>query len=182
MTALLFVHGGAENAYSFDKKIVDRLQPLLGGGHRLRFPHMKGLEDLDWSATAKALRAQVEDLPPHSIVVAHSVGAAAMIKLLSEGTQPSLRHLFLLAAPYNGKDGEWGDTDFGFAADFAAHLPKHLPITLFHSDDDKTIPVDSARHYARAMPTAKVQILHGYGHQFVGSLDFLADAIKAAAE
>jgi pimeloyl-ACP methyl ester carboxylesterase len=104
-----------------------------------------------------------------------------MLKLLSSGVDPQLKHLFLLAPPYNGADGEWGDSDFGFAADFAKRLPNGLPVTLYHSEDDEVIPVESAYRYAEKLPSAMLVILDGYGHQFTGKLDFLADALKGAS-
>ncbi|MEQ1770642.1 MAG: alpha/beta fold hydrolase [Devosia sp.] len=180
-TKLHFVHGGGDDALAYDKKIASRLQAQLGDAFEIEIPLIPGLEALDWPATARELGKVLGALPPSALVVAHSIGAAAVLKLLSEGTDASLKHLFLLAPPYQGKDGDWGDSDFGFVADFDAHLPKGLPITLFHSDDDDTIPVDSAHHYASVMPGAKVVIVHDYGHQFSGSLAFLAKAIKAAA-
>jgi hypothetical protein len=113
-------------------------------------------------------------------VVAHSVGGAAGLRLLSAGLDPKLRHLFLLAPPYNGADGEWGDDDFSFPADIARRLPKDLPITLWHSRDDEIIPVASADRYRQKLSHAQVILLDGYGHQFEGSLAFLADAIHGA--
>ena len=144
MSPLLFDHGGGDAAYSWDKKLAVRLQTLLGSSRPLACPHLEGLETLDWRAVAGELGDALGALPPDAIVVAHSVGAAAMLKLLSSGVDPQLKHLFLLAPPYNGADGEWGDGGFGFAADFAKRLPKGLPITLYHSEDDEVIPVERA--------------------------------------
>lgn len=181
MSALLFVHGGGDDAYAWDKKIADRLQALLGDKMPIACPKLDGLEALDWTATARELGAALDDLPAGAIVVAHSVGASAMLKLLSSGTDPKLAHLFLLAPPYNGADGEWGDDAFSFPADFAKRLPPGLPITLWHDEEDETIPVESAHRYAEKMKAAKVVIVHDYGHQFEGSLAFLATAIRKAA-
>lgn len=177
MTTLLFVHGGGDDAFDWDKKIAYRLQKLLGSGMTIDMPHIAGLEALDWAAVAKELGGALRALPAGSIVVAHSVGASAMVKLLAEGEDPGLAHLFLLAAPYNGADGEWGDGDFAFRADFARRLPKGLLITLYHCADDEIIPVTSAERYREKLPRANVHILKSGGHQFTGSLAFLADAI-----
>ena len=180
MTKVLFIHGGGDDAHQWDKKIVDRLQALLGSERPIDFPLIGGLESLDWAAIDQQLGDALRALPKGAIVVAHSVGAAAMLKLLSSGTDPTLAHLFLLAPPYEGVDSEWGETDFSVPLDFARRLPKNLPITLWHSDDDEDIPVDSAHRYAEKMPKAKIVIVHGYGHQFEGKLDFLAKAIREA--
>jgi len=180
--ALLFVHGGADEAYRYDKQIVDRLQTALGPEIPIAFPLIRGLEALDWPAVATELGDALRALPRGAIVVAHSVGAAAVLKLLSEGQDPKLAHLFLLAAPYHGADGEWGDSDFAFSADFAGRLPKGLPITLWHSKDDEIVPVSSAARYRRKLSRGQVILLDGQGHQFEGDLTFLADAIQGATK
>jgi predicted alpha/beta hydrolase family esterase len=180
--ALLFVDGGGDEAYRYDKKIADRLQKALGSEMPFAFPFIHGLEALDWPAVAAELGDALRELPRGAIVVAHSVGASAVLKLLSEGIDPKLAHLFLLAVPYNGADGEWGGDDFAFPADFARRLPKGLPITIWHSEDDEIIPADSARRYAEELPSADVHFLVGYGHQFTKSVSFLADAIRGASK
>lgn len=180
MTALLFVHGGGDDAFAWDKDIADRLQAALGADLPMDVPLIPGLETLDWSSVGSQLGAALDSLPAGAIVIAHSVGAAAVLKLLAEGLDPRLAHLFLLAPPYNGADGEWGDSAFAFPTNFAKRLPKNLPVTLYHSDDDDIIPVESAHRYAAKMPAAKIVILDGFGHQFTQPLTFLAKAIRGA--
>ena len=179
--ALLFVQGGGDEAHRYDKTIVDRLQQSLGAEMPVAFPFLGGLETLDWPAVAVELGDNLRALSPGAIVVAHSVGASAVLKLLSSGIDPKLAHLFLLAPPYNGADGEWGDDDFSFPADFARSLPKDLPITLWHSRDDDIIRVANAERYRQKLSQAQIILVDGYGHQFEGSLAFLADAIRGAS-
>jgi len=178
--SVLFVHGGGDAAYSWDRKVPDRLQEARGSTPHVDVPKFDGLEALDWPATKRKLGDALRALAGGAIVVAHSAGGAAVLKLLSDGLDPKLRQLFLLAPPYNGADGEWGDDDFSFPADFASRLPKDLPITLWHSRDDEIIPVASAERYRQKLTRAEVILLDGYGHQFEGSLAFLADAIHGA--
>jgi predicted alpha/beta hydrolase family esterase len=179
-SAVLFVHGGGDNAYSWDRKLADRLQKAIGSKPYLDAPKFDGLEALDWPVVKRTLGKALSELPAGAIVVAHSVGAAAVITLLSEGVDPKLRRLFLLAPPYEGADGEWGDDDFAFPADFAHTLPPNLPITLWHSRDDEIISVANAERYRQKLAQARVILLDGYGHQFEGDLTFLADAIHGA--
>jgi pimeloyl-ACP methyl ester carboxylesterase len=179
-TPVLFVHGGGDDAYSWDRKFADRLQKAVGPKPHLDVPKFDGLEALDWPAVKRDVGKALLELPGGAIVVAHSVGASAVLKLMAEGLDPKLRHLFLLAPPYNGPDGEWGDDDFAFPADFARHLPKELQITLWHGRDDESIPVANAERYRQKLTHAQVILLDGYGHQFEGSLAFLADAIHGA--
>lgn len=180
MRTVLFVHGGGGEAHRYDQEIVDRLQDELGPDIPISFPLIEGLEGLDWSKVETQLGDTLRQLPQGAIVVAHSVGASAMVKLLSHGVDPKLTQLLLLACPYSATDGEWGDSDFSFPANFARRLPRDLKMVLWHSDDDEDIPVDSAHRYAEKLPDAKVVIVHEHGHQFTGSLKFLADAIRGA--
>jgi hypothetical protein len=52
------------------------------------------------------------------------------------------------------------------------------PILFIHSDE--IIPVASAESHRQKLTQAQVILLDGYGHQFTGSLDLLADAIRGA--
>ncbi len=179
---VLFVHGGGEDSYAWDKKIVDRLQQELGADLPISFPLIDGLESLDAEAITSELGGLLRSLPAGAIVVAHSAGGAAVLELLSAGLDPALRHLFLLAPPYTATDGEWGDEESALPADFADRLPKDLPVTIWHSRDDEFISPDSARRYAEKLPSANVHFLDGYGHQFTKSLAFLADAVRGASK
>lgn len=179
---LLFIHGGGDEAYDYDRRIVGRLRQVLGPAPPVIFPHIPALEALDWPKVEAELGGRLDKLPAGVIAVGHSVGAAALLKLLSEGRDPGLRHLLLLAPPYNGADGEWGGDAFAFPADFAAQLPRDLPITLWHSRDDEVIPVANAERYRQKLTRARIILLEGYGHQFTGPLSFLADAIHGARQ
>jgi predicted alpha/beta hydrolase family esterase len=181
MAKILFVHGGGDDAYSSDKTMAERLEALLGPDETLDRPHFKPLEQLDWPGVAKEVGAALRALPAGSIVVAHSLGASAAMKLLAEGVDPRLAHLFMLAAPYEGQDGEWPEEDFAFEEGFEAKLPKKLPITICHSEDDEVMPVSHAHQYAAKLPKANLVIVDGYGHEFTGPLDFLAEAIRKAS-
>jgi hypothetical protein len=83
-----------------------------------------------------------------------------------------------LATPYKAEDSHWGIDDFTFPNTFPEDLDPHLSVTIYHSKDDDTIPVDDALLYKRKMPAAHVHLLDGYGHQFRGPMDFLAIHLK----
>jgi len=182
VTVALFIQGGGDNAHTADADMVRRLQAVLGDAPKIAFPKIDGLDTLDWTRTEQELTGALKTVSRGGVVVAHSLGASAMLKLLSSGTSASFGHLFLLAAPYNGADGEWGDSDFSFPADFARNLPKDLPITLWHARDDTIIPVANAELYRKAMPKANIVLLDKGGHQFESSLRLVAEAIHGTFE
>jgi uncharacterized protein len=177
--SILFIHGGGDEAFRFDADIVNRLREALRTDLRLEYPHIEGLERIEWEPTSRELTARFAELPRNSTVIAHSVGAAATLKLVSETSTFAIRNLFLLAAPYKGEDSHWGIDDFSFTVHFAKHL-EHVSVWIYHSRDDNIIPVDDALLYKEKLSTANFHLLDGYGHQFSGPLDFLANDIRSA--
>lgn len=179
---VLFVHGGGEAAFHFDFKIVRRLRGALGTNLPLEYPRLLGLERIEWPPAYAELSELLTNLPHDATVVAHSVGGAAVLKILSGSSNFPIRNLFLLAPPYKAEDSHWGNDDFTFSNTFAECLDPNLNITIYHSKDDGTIPVDDALLYKRKLPTAQVHLLDGYGHQFCGPLDFLANDVRSTIQ
>jgi uncharacterized protein len=180
MSRALFVHGGGDDAFHFDLELEARLQNALGDEVEIEYPRFVGLERIEWQPAFDALSACFAGLEPDSIVVAHSIGGAASLKVLSGARKFPIRNLFLLAAPYKAEDSHWGNDDFTFSSDFPKQLDSALGISIYHSKDDDIIPVDDALLYEAKMPTARVHLLEGYGHQFKGSLDVLTHDIRSA--
>lgn len=178
--AVLFVHGGGDDAFRFDSEIVTRLREAIGPSLRVEYPRIAGLERIEWPPVFADLSERLSALPPDACVVAHSAGGVAMLKILSGLLKPPIRNLFLLATPYKAEDSHWGIDDFTFPSDFPDCLDQNVNVTIYHSKDDTTIPVEDAILYQRKMPKARVRLLDGYGHQFTGSLDFLASDIHDA--
>jgi uncharacterized protein len=177
---VIFIHGGGYGAHRLDAEIARRLSRALGPKISMGYPHIPGLEDLDWAATSRQLSRELGS--NSSAVVAHSVGGAAVLKLLSSASYGSIDNLFLLAPPYKAEDSHWGIDEFTFPNNFADRLGKRLRVTIYHSDDDNIIPVMDALVYQRKLRSAKVSLLRGYGHQFIGSLHFLAADIRCAVK
>ena len=179
---VLFVHGGGDDAFSFDFEIVRRLREALGTKLQLEYPRFVGLERIEWPSTLAELSEQLSKLPHDATVVAHSLGGTAMLKILSGSGNYPVRNLFLLAPPYKAEDSHWGSDDFTFSNKFGACLDPRLNVTIYHSRDDRIIPVDDALLYKQKLPKAQVHLLDGYGHQFSGPLDFFAGDIRSAIQ
>ena len=177
----LFVHGGGADAYRFDADIVRRLRETLAGTVELEYPRVAGLERIEWPSTNAQLAPLLAALPGDAVLVAHSAGAVAAVKILSGSDTFAVRRVFLLAAPYKAEDSHWGIDEFTFPNDFAKRLRPYMELTIYHSKDDATIPVNDALLYKAKLPAARVDILDGYGHQFSGPLGFLANAIRTNA-
>ena len=157
---ILFVQGAGEGAYEEDKPLADYVRSIATD---VAYPRIDGLERINWSSARKELAAALSGLEEGGTVVAHSLGGAAILKLLSEGAEtPRIGALFLIATPYKAKDGEWGGDDFALDTDFADHLHDCGDIKLYHSEDDEFVPVDHVQRYGAKLPQAEVTVLDGY--------------------
>lgn len=180
MKPISFVHGGGDDAYAFDLDIVHRLRHALGPEPPIAYTRIAGLEQIEWTPTVRDLSERFANLARATTVVAHSLGGAAVLKTLSTLDIPLIKNLFLLAPPYKAGDSHWGVDDFTFSDEFACSLHPSLSVTIYYSRDDDIIPFHDATLYQEKLPSAQVRLLDGYGHQFSGPLDFLADDIRSA--
>jgi predicted alpha/beta hydrolase family esterase len=116
-----------------------------------------------------------------SIVVAHSLGGAFLLKYLSEEKVPQRFHgIFLIATPFWGGAG-WRYEGFervALTANFEAKLPPETPIFLYHGRDDEIVPFAHLALYAAALPRATVCALDGRGHQLGNDLSEVAADIE----
>ena len=166
-TRTLFIQGAGEGAYDEDKALADFLRSIQDDPSDLAYPKIEGLESLDWTKARTELLDALAGLEDGGCVVAHSLGGAAILKLLSE--QPdaaNIQGLFLVATPYKVMDGEWGTDDFAIDLDFASRLPDCGTIKLYHSQDDEFVPVEHVKRYGEKLPYGVVAVLDGFGHQF----------------
>lgn len=165
---ILVVQGGAEGAYAEDALLADFVRTLVLDPTDVAYPKLEGLERLeDWPLVRHELGKAILDLAEGGLVVGHSLGGAAILKLLSEdGTARPIKGLFLVAMPYVCWDGEWGTGEFAIDNGFAARLPDCGDIRLYHSQDDAVVPVSHVHRYAEKLTKATVTIVDGYGHQF----------------
>lgn len=163
---ILFIQGAGEGAFDEDKLLADAIRNQQGSGAGFHYPKLEGLEKIDWAVAAKELSNALSKLEAGGIVIAHSLGGAALLKLLSEHPEiADISSLYLIATPYKVKDGEWGTDDFAIDLDFASRLP-HCAIRLFHSRDDEFVPFEHLQRYGDKLPNATLIGLDGYGHQF----------------
>ena len=133
----LVVHGGGGGSNDYNKQLANVVRGQFDDQTQVAYPKFKGLEQLDqfdWNLTRKELDGALEKLTDDGQVICHSLGGAAMLKLLSEhGKTRRIKGLFLLAMPYIFMDGEWATDNFAIDNDFAAQLPDCGDILLYHS-------------------------------------------------
>jgi len=178
---VLFIQGGGEGAHAIDSDLAASLARLLGGEYEVRYPFMPNEaapEYIDWKA---AILEELRALADEAFVVAHSVGGAAIVRLLAEAGLPKpLAGLFLVAAPYIGVGG-WAIGGFETPADLGARIPQTLSIYLYQGTNDQIVPFGHLDLYATLLPRAHPRRLRDRDHQFNGDLSEVAQDIRAIA-
>jgi len=177
---LLFVQGGGKGAHQeWDSKLVASLRLQLGDGYEIHYPRMPNENEPSYASWKPKLESSIENLSNGAILVAHSIGATILLKVLTElETDRQLGAIFLLSAPFVG-DGGWSADELQFPADLGARLPRGVPIHFYHGLEDEVAPPSHVDLYARAVPQAHVQRLKGRDHQLNNDLSEVAKAISA---
>ena len=164
---ILVIHGAGEGSYEYDEPLANFVRGQLDDPMQLAYPKFEGLERGDWSQIQQELTAALSNLADDGQIIGHSLGGAAILKLLSEQNHPRrINGLFLVAIPYICKDGEWAMEDLSVDNDFADHLPDCGDIRLYHSRDDDIVPFNHVHLYAEKLKQATVTVVDGHGHQF----------------
>lgn len=164
---ILFVQGAGEGAHAEDAALATYLKNAVGAEYAVRYPKFSGLEDVAYETWKHEIEAELAASGCPEIVVAHSLGGAAVLKYLSEGRGDlQLAGLFLVATPYKCKDGEWGADDFALQVDFASTLPRIGAIFMYHSDNDEWVPFAHLAQWAKKLPGSTIRQFTDRGHSF----------------
>lgn len=179
MKQVLFVQGGGEDVHDqWDNKLVESLRRELGRGYEVRYPLMPNEADPQFAAWGQAIEDEMAALQSGAIVVGHSIGGTILINVLAERTPAvALGAIVLIAAPFVGRGG-WESDDIEPRSDLAARLPAHVPVFLYHGDEDTIAPVAHMALYAAAIPRAQVRQLASRDHQLNDDLSEVARDIR----
>lgn len=176
---ILFIQGAGQGAYEGDRKLVTYLQEELGNEYSILYPKMKNPESPEYKRWKIQIEKELSMLDGEVILIGHSLGGSVLLKYLSEETnQKFISGLFLLAAPYWGRDEGWQSDEYVLQEDFPSKLSKITQIFLYHSYDDKIVPFDHFELYAKKLPQATIRQLDGRGHNFNHKFPEIVDDIK----
>jgi uncharacterized protein len=176
---VLFIQGGGEGAYDCDAKLAASLETRLGRGYPVAYPRMPNEADPSYAAWRRQILEELGRLGQPVVLVAHSIGASMVMKMLADGDiGPALRGVFIIAAPYlHAREGwQWNEAEL--PANAAARLPKHLPVCLYHGDADEVVPFEHLALYTKALPRVIARALPGRDHQVREDLTEIADDIR----
>lgn len=174
---VLFIHSaGPQGIRQGSSGLIAHLQDQLGEAYHVLSP---GMPDSDYALWKAQLASEIEGLDEEVILVGHSLGGSLLLKYLSEeGCKRTISGLFLIAAPYWGKDDDWQNEEFALPNSFASKLPYIPNLFLYHSRNDPVVPFAHVQHYAKQLPQAVTRAYEGDDHYFREGLPELVDDIK----
>lgn len=177
-TKIIFAHSaGAQygpGKGSYD--LVKYLRATLGKEFQILFPIIEKPGAPAYNKFKRMFKAAFAEIDEPVILVGHSLGASTLLKYLSEEKPGvAILGLFLVSTPYWKSDMK----EFQLERNFQTSL-KHIPeIFLYHSKDDKDVPVDHLTFYENVFKTAVVHKIKGSEHIFSKGLPELVADIKS---
>lgn len=173
---VLFAQGAGEGTHGeWDAKLVESLRASLGKAFSVLYPRMPNEGNPQPCAWKVALRQEFLGLHDGDVLVGHSFGGAMLLHTMAEESLPfTAGALVLLAIPFYGEGG-WDSQDLQLPPHPARHLPRDLPIRLYHGTKDDTVPFAHLDLYRKAIPQAAITALPNGEHQFN---DDLADVAR----
>lgn len=177
---ILFIHSaGPQGETQGSGRLIRYLEKELDGDFELRHPAMPAPEHPVYENWKRQIKEGFTDFREDSILIGHSLGGSALLKLLSEEKmEPRISALLLIASPVWGMNTDWGKEDFLLASGFSSKLPKSLDISLFYSAHDDVVPFEHGAKYAELLPSARLRQIPGNSHLFENGLPELVEEIK----
>lgn len=174
---VLFIHSaGPQGIHQGSSDLIANLQDQLGKAYHVLSP---GMPDPDYVLWKAQIANEINALNGEVLLVGHSLGGSVLLKYLSEeDCQLTISGLFLIAAPYWGKDDDWQSEEYTLSNSFAAKLSHISKLFLYHSRHDPVVPFAHAQHYAKQLPQAVTRAYEGDDHYFREGLPELIDDIK----
>ncbi len=177
---VLFIHGAGNKRHSDGSgNLIAYLQEKLGSDYEVLSPDMPDPDHPQYEAWRTQIEKELAALSDDAMLIGHSVGGSVLLKCLASGAyQKHIAGLFLVAAPYWGKDEDWQIDEYILPEDFASKLPQIAQIFLYHSRNDGEVPFAHLGHYQEKLPQATARLIAGNTHSFTGGLPELVDDMK----
>jgi serine hydrolase len=175
---MLFIHsGGAQGPHQGSDDLVACLKAGLNDRYELIYPKMPDPEFPDYEQWKETVKEELKAMKHKVILIGHSLGGSVLLKYLSEEScEKSIAGLFLIAPPYWGKRN-WQADEYVLRKDFYTTLPTIARIFLYHSRNDKVVPLSHLEHYVKKIPHATCRVLKARGHLFSAGLPELVKDI-----
>ena len=181
-TCVLFIQGGGKGAHREDALLADSLKAALGSEFEVHYPKMPAEADPSTDSWNHKISSELSNAHGKVILVAHSVGASIVLKLLAErAIQRHIDGLFLLAAP-SWDEQDWNFDDLKLPLDVAEKLSGIRRIYFYHCRDDDVVPFAHLALHAARLPRAIIRAADSGGHQFDNDLSSVARDIRDNVE
>ena len=177
-TVLLVHSAGPQGDHEGSADFVSALRQGLGRGYDVRFPLMPDPDNPKYEPWRRQIERELAGRNRLALV-GHSLGGSVLLKYLAESdSDVSILGLFILAAPYWGREGQFDE--FVLPENASARLARLRSVFLYHSRDDEEVPFSHLSSYASLLPHARIRELDGYGHLYANGCDELVADITAA--
>ena len=154
------------------------LGKALGARYEIIAPDMPNKINAKYAEWKIWFKKFIPHLRNGVVFVGHSLGGIFLAKYLSEHSFPKkIKATFLIAAPYGTARHE-SLADFILKKSLAKFAVQGGSVVLYHSADDKIVPVSNVRHYQKALPGARMVIFKNRGHFNQKTFPELVRAIK----
>lgn len=176
---VLFLQGAGDGAHEADARLADSLRSKLGRGYEVRFPAIPNDGDTKYETWKDLILGEIAGLGKGAILVGHSIGGSALIKVLTDHSPDvSTTGVFLIAAPFWHQHDVWQWDEVTLPDDASSRLSPHLPLFLYQGDADEIVRASHIDKYARLFPEAVVRRLAGRDHQLNDDLTEVAQDIQ----
>ncbi|MCF6409480.1 alpha/beta hydrolase [Pseudalkalibacillus salsuginis] len=175
---VLFIHSaGTQGLHQGSSDLAAYLQDALGDEYNVSHPEMPNPENPEYMLWKGQIKKELSTLDGEVILIGHSLGGSVLLKYLSEETcKLPILGLFLIAAPFWGKDEDWQAQEYTLQDDFVSRLPQISHIFIYQSRDDEIVPFSHLDHYAEILPQVITRELDDHGHYFNnGAFEVIGD-------
>ena len=177
---ILFAHSaGAQYGKgkgSYD--LVKYLKSKLSDEFKILFPKIDQPNSPTYPKYKKMFATSFAKMTSPVILIGHSLGGSTLLKYLSEEKPNiSISGLFLISTPH------WKSNmkEFQLKENFQTSLKNIPAIFLYHSKDDRDVPIENLEFYDSVFKKATVHKLPGKEHIFSKGLPQLVLDIKTFA-
>ncbi|WP_057938087.1 alpha/beta hydrolase [Algoriphagus resistens] len=179
---LLFIQGGGEGSYDWDKPLVNAIKEKLKPDDRLHYPKMPEEENPDYQLWKTAILNEISLLNEPMVFIGHSLGGSVLLKLLyEEKIHKHCKSLFLVSSPFWGEP-DWHSDAYMLDSNFADKLPT-VKKFIYHAEDDQFVPFSHHNRYREHLPDAMVRTFKEAGHEMLEAVDtMIADLDKLRVE
>jgi len=178
---IFFAHSGGaqgrpgQGSYDF----VDWLRVTLEKEYEIFYPIIEDPEAPTYAMWKAMFTQKLANLAGEVLLIGHSLGGSMLLKFLSEErTNLQINGLFLVSAPFWGKDG-WNVDDFALRSNFRKHLPELPEIHLYHCLGDPIVPCEHMEYYKKELPSAVIHELGGKDHAFTKGMPKIAENLRS---